>query len=521
MPGNVHILIVEDEYIIAMDLKLTLEALGYQVTGPTSSGQEALELIKNNKPDLILMDIRLQGKMDGITTARRIQELYDIPIVFLTAYTDNYTLTRANISSSSAYLVKPVESPDLKNTIELSLYKHHLEQELKESRERFRELFEQNLDAIILFNRESFRVIDVNAAALSFFQFSPQELTHDFQHAFVSPPIYHSFKTEITTFPFAPGHDFFLERFILKRKDNSQVICSIKANIVRVLQENVIYCSFRDITEKIRIEQESQYLQSRLIHANKMTALGTLSSGIAHEINNPNNYIMSNTQIMQQVWEDTATILKDYYQRNGDFSLGGLAYHDAIELVPRLLHASLDGTRRIKSIIDNLKDFTRPGADSLDEPVDINKVIEFAISILHHQVKKYTDVFHFQPGCDIPVFKGNSQQIEQVFINLIQNALQALPERSCAVTVQTAYDPRQKHVTVIIHDEGVGMSPTVQERIMDPFFTTRQDQGGTGLGLYISYSILKLHQAHLEYKSQPGIGTTAIVHFPVQPPEAP
>lgn len=520
MAEGIRILIVEDENIVALDLRKSLEELGYRIVGTASCGQEAIDLDNEHSPDLILMDIRLKGEMDGIAAARIIQASHDIPIVYLTAYTDNQTLKQATLTGPSAYLVKPVESQELKTTIEVALFKHQMERELKESREHFREIFEQNFDAIVLFKRGSFQVTDINPQAQSLFQYSRQDLMDRFSRVFPEEEFYRLFKEEITGFKYSQGNNFFVDRCRLKRKDNADIICSIKANLIFIRQTEVLYCSFRDITEKVRMERETQYLQSQLIHTNKMTSLGTLASGIAHEINNPNNYIMSNTQIIQQVWEDLETILEDYHKGSGDFSLGGLEYSEVKDIIPQLLQATVDGSRRIKAIINNLREFSRPKGSSLDDDVDVNKVLQFSVSILGHLIKKYTDHFHTDPGKDLPLIKGNPQQIEQVFINLIQNALQALPDRDRGVSVSTSFNAAEQMVVLTVKDQGVGMNKAVRLRIMDPFFTTKQEKGGSGLGLYISYSIIKAHRGGLEFTSKPGRGTTAVTKFPIPPGEA-
>jgi class 3 adenylate cyclase len=125
------ILVAEDESIIAADIKATLRKIGYNVCNVVASGEEVLQLVKQNKPDLILMDISLKGKLDGIQAAEIISEEFDIPVVYLTALTDNETLKRARITEPFGYLLKPFDERNLYSTIEMALYKHKVESELK------------------------------------------------------------------------------------------------------------------------------------------------------------------------------------------------------------------------------------------------------------------------------------------------------------------------------------------------------------------------------------------------------
>jgi PAS domain S-box-containing protein len=457
--------------------------------------------------------------MNGIEAAWMIQAKDDIPIVYLTAHSDEDTFKQAKLTGPYGYIIKPVEEKELKTVIEVALFKHGMQQQLKESQARFKEIFEQNFDAIVLFKFPGFEVVDVNPAAESIFQYPRKELVNNFQAVFENRGQEKWFKKTMNGLRRADNASY-LDQCRLKRKDGTKITCSIKANIVKIrkthMDNDLLYCSFRDITEKLRSEEETKFLQTQLIHANKMTSIGTLASGIAHEINNPNNFIMSNTQIIQQVWNDAEKVLRDYRRDKGDFSLGGLFFSEAHEILPRLFLDIIEGSRRIKDITRNLRDYSRPKDAQFQEKVNINKVLNFAISMLVNEIKKYTDAFTFEPSDGIPFFRGNPQQMEQVFINLIQNALHSLPDKTRAVHVASSFDKKDHCITVIVADQGGGIDEKLLERITDPFFTTKQDQGGTGLGLYISYYIIKQHNATLDFDSQPGKGTTVTVKVPAE-----
>ncbi len=129
--ANTRIMIVEDEWTVAEDIKISLQNLGYTISSVTSSGKEAIQKAEEDRPDLVLMDIVLQGEMDGIEAANQIRSRFNIPIVYLTAYADDKVLERAKITEPSGYIVKPFISEDLKITIEIALYKHKAERERK------------------------------------------------------------------------------------------------------------------------------------------------------------------------------------------------------------------------------------------------------------------------------------------------------------------------------------------------------------------------------------------------------
>jgi len=147
--SNAHIMIVEDEAIVALDLQHKLKTLGYAVSGVASSGEEAVRKVPQTRPDLVLMDIKLKGDMDGIDAAQRVRDEFNIPVVYLTAYSDENTLQRAKVTEPAGYLLKPFKDRELHATIEMALYKHKIEMELKKSAQRFATIVLSIGDAVI------------------------------------------------------------------------------------------------------------------------------------------------------------------------------------------------------------------------------------------------------------------------------------------------------------------------------------------------------------------------------------
>ncbi|MBI4827000.1 MAG: PAS domain S-box protein [Nitrospirae bacterium] len=272
--------------------------------------------------------------------------------------------------------------------------------------------------------------------------------------------------------------------------------------------------SITDITEKVRMEEQQKFMQAKLLHTNKMTALGTLVSGVAHEINNPNAFIMTNAELLSMIWKDVNSLLSVHYKKDKDLSLGGLPYSELRNAMPQLLKGISEGSGRIKSIIDNLKNFSRPDKTNLDEDVDINEAIRNSLLILGQQITKYTIHFSTHYMKNLPLIKGNRQNFEQVIINLLSNALQALPDKECGVRVSTLHNKKDNLIVVTIKDEGAGIPAEIMDRITEPFFTTKIDTGGTGLGLYISYAIINDHKGSMKFESVEGKGTTVSIYLP-------
>ncbi|MGD9055482.1 MAG: 7TM diverse intracellular signaling domain-containing protein [Desulfobacterales bacterium] len=271
----------------------------------------------------------------------------------------------------------------------------------------------------------------------------------------------------------------------------------------------------RDITERKIAEEQAKLHQQQLMQASKMVALGTLVSGVAHEINNPNNFIMLNSPILKEAWENAMPILETYYEENGDFIVGGMKFSEMRENIPALFTGISDGSKRIKRIVDDLKNYVRDDTADLTQTVDINAVLKSAVSLLANLLKNATHKFSVAYGKNLPLLKGNFQRLEQVMINLIQNACQALSNNDKGIFISTANDNQQSNIVITIRDEGVGMPPETVEHIMDPFFTTKHDTGGIGLGLSISSRIVEEHGGTLRFSSEPGVGTTATITLPI------
>jgi len=270
----------------------------------------------------------------------------------------------------------------------------------------------------------------------------------------------------------------------------------------------------RDANQRKRMEEQAKLHQQLLMQAGKMVALGTLVSSVAHEINNPNNFIMLNAPLLKETWERVLPILDEYYEEKGNFSIGGMRYPEMRERIPRLLSGITDGSKRIQQIVEDLRDFVRRDASDMSQSVDVNAVLRSATFLLSNMITKSTSHFSVNYGEKLPTLKGNSHRLEQVIINLIQNACQSLSDVRGAISLSTAYDEKTSCIVVKVQDEGVGIPPDVLPRIADPFFTTKCGSGGIGLGLSISSRIIKEHGGTLVFASKPGKGTTAEIILP-------
>jgi PAS domain S-box-containing protein len=268
-----------------------------------------------------------------------------------------------------------------------------------------------------------------------------------------------------------------------------------------------------DITELKKAEELNAVKQKQLIQADKMVALGTMVGGIAHEVNNPNNYILLNAQFLQKVFIDAYPILKEYYELNGEFSLAGIPFSRSKEKILQSLQGITEGVMRVRGITKSLTDYARKDPGDLNQDVNINSVIEGAVLITGNKIKNSTDYFKVVYDDLAPTIKGNLQQLEQVLINLITNSCESLTTKEQHISISVIVEKENKRLKVIVSDEGAGINEENIKYIFDPFFTTKRKTGGTGLGLYISYNIIKSHGGDLIIKSNSGKGTTCELIF--------
>jgi len=264
-----------------------------------------------------------------------------------------------------------------------------------------------------------------------------------------------------------------------------------------------------DVTEKHRLIEEN-------IRTRRLASLGELAAGIAHEINNPNALILLNSELLRKCCGDVAPILQRHYMQHGEFMLAGFAYSEMHGELPHLFTEMFESAHRIKRIVNDLKDFARPEDQDMMEEIDLNVATMASIRLVGNAVKNATDNFKADLAESLPPFFGNLQRIEQVVVNLLMNACQSLPDKSRGVFISTSYNAERQACVIKIRDEGVGISKENLPHITDPFFTTKRNNGGTGLGLSVSMRIIKDHGGDLEFYSSLNEGTTVYLYLPIK-----
>jgi polar amino acid transport system substrate-binding protein len=270
-----------------------------------------------------------------------------------------------------------------------------------------------------------------------------------------------------------------------------------------------------EVIKKEQALHELEVHQQQLIQADKLTSLGILTSGVAHEINNPNGLILLNLPLLKKAWNDISPILQKHFQQHGDFKLGWFSFSRMNNEIPQMLGEMQQGAEQIKRIVEDLKDFSRQSSAELNEAVDLSLVADTARRLVDNSLKKATNHFRADLADDLPKFCGNPQRIEQVVVNLLLNACQALVDREQSIELRTAL-AEDGRLLLEVKDQGCGIASEHLQKLTDPFFTTKRDTGGTGLGLSISEGIVTEHRGQLKFDSVPGEGTCVRLLLPTE-----
>jgi PAS domain S-box-containing protein len=495
-----RILIVEDETIVAMDLAATLRRLGFEVVGMVGSGEAAVETADSLRPDLILMDIRLKGVMDGVEAATIIQRRDKIPIVFLTAHADLDTVERTKAAAPYGYLVKPFEEKALHRAVEVALDRaasDKAEQRealdaLWQSEERFRLLVNAVKDYGIFVIDSEGRVVTWNPGAERLTGFSSDDVIGKRVDGVLRPP----------DAPGEPLEDLF-ERVRRDgsaewddfgiRKDGTRytphIYCTTMLNRAGEL---IGYVSLvRDVTEQRSLEMQ-------LAQAQKLESIGQLAGGVAHDFNNMLMVIFSRCYLLLRQ-------LQPGQQRQWVSDIRAAAVKNR-DLTQQLLAAA----RR-----------------QVMEPhvVDVNEVITSAVQLLGPTLGEQIRI-HVELEDPLWNVFADAGKLHQVLMNLAINARDAMPRggeltiESRNVQIDTPYARQHvglrpgDYVTLLVSDTGTGIPREVRERIYDPFFTTKDPGKGTGLGLAVVRGIVEQTGGTIWMYSEEGRGTTFKLFLP-------
>lgn len=492
------ILIVDDEVSILNMMKMTLQVDGYEVLTSTN-GPEALKIFHNEAPDVVLLDVRMPG-MNGIEVLGRIKEMNpDAEVIIISGHGDMEMAVECLRKEASNFLTKPVSDELLTLSIKRSLEKVALKKKLKqytrnletlvreanlelERAYQFREnIIENSPDAIVCI-RKGGEIIIFNSAAERLTGYKKEEVIGKMNIVDLYPPGgARKIMKDLKSSDYG-GKDILQKRQVtLIDKQGQEIPVYISAAI---LYENGIEAGsvgvFTDLREKLKLEKQ-------LLRSEKLSSLGKLSAGIAHEINQPLTGVLTFAHLLLKKFQHDEQTRKD------------------LEIIVR-------ETTRIRGIVQGILDFARE-MPMQKKPRIIHEILNQTLQIIIHQQRFFGISLVKDYAPDMGPIIVDSNLMEQVFMNIILNALDAM-HGSGTLTIRTR--DLSDSIEIDFQDTGVGMPEEIIDKIFDPFFTTKDSTEGMGmgLGLAVSYGIVKNHNGDISVTSTEGVGTTFTIRLP-------
>ncbi len=376
------------------------------------------------------------------------------------------------------------------NRIGVAIENALLQEQSIRSEVKYRSLFNNDPNPIFIVERDTLTIMDTNRRALACYGYGPREL-EGFPFLKLGDPDDAEMINGLQQPPTRGALLFSKKRHYTK--EGQPFYVNISVSLARYGDHDVFIATTTDITESV--ERETQ-----LVQASKMTTLGVMAAGMAHEINQPLNVIQICADFFLKMIKRGHTIPDEDLKSMAD------------DIVANV--------ERATGIIRHVRDFARQ-SDVVRSQVDINAPIRDVFQVLGHQIKVHEIELHLDLSEDLPPIMAEHNRLEQVFINLVTNAIDALDEKAeraapkkAAKHLRIASLLQNGLVTVTVADTGIGMSEAVRRKIFEPFYTTKKTGKGTGLGVSISYGIVKDYDGRILIESTPGEGTTFILKFP-------
>jgi two-component system cell cycle sensor histidine kinase/response regulator CckA len=491
------VLVVEDERIVAMDIQQELIQLGYDAYAVASSGEEAITRSAERCPDIVLMDIRIEGHLDGIETAAILRERFGVPVIFLTAHADKASIERAKKTEPFGYLLKPVHPVELSRVLEISLFRAEMERRLRERERWFSTTLRSIADAVM--------TVDL-AGNVNFMNPAAEVLTGFKADDVIGRPAgevlllvdensQSATETPLNT-ALREGGPVNVELSGLLNS-TSGTVRLINDSAARVMDRGRALGAvmvFRDVTEQKNFEK-------RLELSDRLTSLGTMAASVAHEIKNPLAVVVANLEFV------TDMLKRNHSQLDAAHMRLPPQIEERLKEVGEALSDIGSAGDRIGKIVSDLSTFSLPGQAQYGR-VDVRRSIEWAIRATTHEMRYRASVR--TSFSDVPMVEADEAKLGQVLVNLLLNAAHAIEpgnmsQNEVSITVSSDAEGR---VVIAVKDSGAGMSPEVLAHIFEPFFTTKDIGVGTGLGLSICHGIVTSLGGELQAESQIGHGST-------------
>ncbi|MBZ5622268.1 MAG: response regulator [Acidobacteriia bacterium] len=482
-----QILVVEDEGLIAADIQRRLARLGYPLPAIASSGAEAIQCARSTPFDLVLMDIRLKGGMDGIATAQALKAESDTAVVYITAHADPETIDRAKLTEPLGYILKPITDGDLRSVVQISLYKAQMERRLRTS-EAWLATTLRSVGEGIIATDTSGEIVCMNPVAEQLTGWSGAD-------AFGCPlmDVFGLFEESQSERAKNPIFDLFAgenRSYTLVSKTGASSIVEVECS------EN---CSADDLLGSIVVVRDisrRREMEGRLLQSQRMEAIANMAGGLAHDFNNQLTVILGYTEELCE-------------RLSGEDKQQALEIQQAASMASSITRQLLTLSRR---------DVARR------EVLNVNEVICEIQPLISHSLGK-TRTLATDLGTPLGFVRGDRNQLKQVLLNLALNARDAmrgggeLRLESSTLEIDAEGAAARLHrpgpyVRVRVADSGEGMDAATLSHIFEPLFTTKAAGAGTGLGLSIVHSIILQSGGYISATSEMGHGTTFEILLP-------
>jgi PAS domain S-box-containing protein len=494
------ILVIDDEKSIRKMMTMNLAADGYEVE-EAADGPSGLEVFERERPDVVLLDVRMPD-MDGIEVLEKINAYdSDTEVIMITGHGDMEMAIACLRREASNFLTKPIDGELLSIALNRALEKQSMKKKLRkytqgletlvreanqqlEKAYKFREnLIENSPDAIVSV-RKGGEIVIFNSAAEQMLGYNKEEVIKKLNITEIYPPgKAKEVMKDLRSEHFGGKGKVDKREMTVVHRDGHEIPVYLSASILYEQgQESGSVGIFTDISEKKRLERQ-------LLRSEKLSSLGKLAAGIAHEINQPLTGVLTFASLLLKRHKDDQASAKD------------------LEIIVR-------ETKRIKGIVQGILEFAREAPmQKIDS--DMRSIIDNTLQLIERQEKFLGIEVKKEFESDLPNLKADPNLLEQVFMNLFLNAADAM-EGQGLLTIKAAREGND--IRVDITDTGTGMAPDVTERIFDPFFTTKDstEGAGMGLGLAVSYGIINNHGGTITASSQEGKGATFTVRLPLE-----
>lgn len=493
---STEIFIVEDEQIVALDIRSHLGRLGYTVGGVFSAAEDLLAALRAREsaaelPHLVLMDIHLDGQMDGVSAAGVVRSQFRIPVILLTAYADDETLDRAKVTEPYAYIIKPFEERELRTAVVLALYRNRMEQAVQ-SREALLSQILGSIDDGVLVSDRDGHIRYANAQAWNLirndsadhadiFDLIPEEIRNNvLRHERPirwSPPKYAGGIVEVRAAVLSPS--------------------------TGEAADPLTIWVLTDITERMNRNAEIRRKDAQLAHAERMDAIGRMSGGLAHDFNNLVTVIMGYTRLVLDDLE---------------------AYPEA-SAIRTNVQGVYDTARRSAELSRQLLAFSRaqpPNPTELTPDLEIQENRPMMDGLLPEYIR--LEVYRRAGEAAV---RMDRTRFEQIMLNLVLNARDAIRRggeiilSSELITLEAPLPTMTRTISpgtyyvLRVADSGKGIEAEYLPHVFEPFFTTKEADRGSGFGLATVYSAVDESGGAIDVTSTIGQGTTFTIYVPV------